>query len=41
MERRKVYELLEAPATLDYELYLDTERLLSCQKPFDELCNRD
>ena len=27
--------------TLDYELYLNTKRLLSCQSPFSELCNRD
>ena len=26
---------------LDYELYLDTPRLLSCQKPFDKFCNHD
>lgn len=41
MERRKVYELLEAPAALDYELYLRTDRLLTCQKPFDDLANAD
>lgn len=41
MERRKVYELLEAPAALDYELYLQTDRLLTCQKPFDDLANAD
>src|SRR5260370_8433109 len=27
--------------TLDYELYLDTKTLLSCQSKFEELCNRD
>lgn len=27
--------------TLDYELYLNTKTLLSCQTKFEELCNRD
>jgi len=27
--------------TLDYELYLNTKKLLSCQSPFAGLCNRD
>jgi tryptophan 2,3-dioxygenase len=26
---------------LDYEIYLNTEDLLACQKPFDEFCNKD
>jgi tryptophan 2,3-dioxygenase len=26
---------------LDYELYLNTEALLSCQKSFDKFCNKD
>src|SRR5579864_2984638 len=27
--------------TLDYELYLNTKTLLSCQSKFEELCNAD
>src|SRR5690242_4079992 len=27
--------------TLDYELYLKTKALLSCQTKFEELCNKD
>jgi tryptophan 2,3-dioxygenase len=27
--------------SLDYEVYLNTEPLLACQKPFDALCNQD
>jgi tryptophan 2,3-dioxygenase len=41
MDRSAYYAMLSAPETLDYERYLSTERLLSCQKPFDVLCNRD
>ena len=41
MDREKYYGLMQAPEALDYELYLKTGSLLACQKPFDELCNRD
>ncbi|MBP7705497.1 MAG: hypothetical protein KA105_09485 [Caulobacter sp.] len=41
MDREAIYARLNAPAELDYELYLNTERLLSCQKSFDTLCNAD
>ena len=27
--------------TLDYELYLNTKQLLSCQLEYDKLCNDD
>src|ERR1700688_500864 len=27
--------------TLDYERYLNTKTLLSCQSPFEEMCNAD
>src|ERR1700687_1735729 len=33
--------MMNVEGTLDYELYLNTKSLLSCQKPFAELCNRD
>jgi len=41
MDRQHFYELMNATPSRDYELYLDTGRLLTCQKPFDALCNRD
>ena len=41
MFRTKYYALLESPTMLDYGVYLNCERLLSCQKPLDKLCNGD
>lgn len=41
MDRAKVYEQFGAPASLDYEVYLKTDSLLACQKPWDALCNAD
>lgn len=42
MDREAIYARLQAPtAELDYERYLDTERLLSCQKDFGALVNHD
>jgi tryptophan 2,3-dioxygenase len=41
MDREKYYGLMQAPEALDYELYLKTGSLLACQKPFEDLCNRD
>lgn len=41
MDREQVYELLNAKNSLDYETYLDCEKLLSCQKKFEDLCNKD
>jgi len=32
---------MNGEGTLDYELYLNTKALLSCQKPYDKLCNQD
>src|SRR5438270_4613091 len=32
---------MSGEGTLDYELYLNTKSLLSCQTKFDELCNAD
>jgi tryptophan 2,3-dioxygenase len=41
MDREHFYGLMQGDGTLDYELYLGTRKLLACQKPFDQLCNRD
>ncbi|QUD88376.1 tryptophan 2,3-dioxygenase family protein [Phenylobacterium montanum] len=41
MDRSAYYAMLSAPETLDYERYLSTSKLLSCQKPFEALCNAD
>lgn len=41
MNRSTIYAMLSGPETLDYERYLSTERLLTCQKPFEALCNAD
>lgn len=41
LDRQKVYQALKAPNTQDYEVYLDCEALLACQKDFDDLCNKD
>src|SRR5207245_11313084 len=32
---------MSGEGTLDYELYLNTKALLSCQSKFEELCNPD
>ena len=41
MDRQHFYAQMAGGGDLDYELYLGTKALLSCQKPFDQLCNRD
>jgi tryptophan 2,3-dioxygenase len=41
MDREHFYALMQGDGRLDYELYLSTQALLACQKPFSELCNRD
>ncbi len=41
MDREKFYRLMSAPAALDYEIYLRTDALLKCQKPFSEFVNAD
>ena len=41
MDRDKFNRLMKGTGSLDYELYLDTPRLLSCQKEPDALVNRD
>src|SRR5260370_37103968 len=32
---------MDGEGTLDYEIYLNTKALLSCQKDFKDFCNRD
>src|SRR5262245_24053071 len=41
VNREQFYAIMGGEGTLDYELYLNTKALLSCQTKFDELCNRD
>ena len=41
MNREQFYALMGGEGTLDYELYLHTKTLLSCQTKFAELCNAD
>jgi len=41
MDRVRYEAMLAGPASLDYELYLKTDQLLSCQKLPSELCNPD
>src|SRR5450755_4250368 len=41
MNREQFYAIMNGEGTLDYELYLNTRALLSCQTKFDELCNAD
>ncbi|MBY8823817.1 tryptophan 2,3-dioxygenase family protein [Sphingomonas colocasiae] len=41
MDRARYHALLGASEKLDYEIYISTQALLSCQKPFDQLINHD
>jgi tryptophan 2,3-dioxygenase len=41
VNREQFYAVMSGEGTLDYELYLNTKTLLSCQSKFDELCNAD
>ena len=41
VDRAHFYSIMNGGGDLDYEIYLDTRRLLSCQNDFDELCNAD
>ena len=41
MDRERFYSIMNGEGTLDYELYLNTKTLLSCQKDFHEFCNAD
>lgn len=41
MDREYFYSIINGEGTLDYEIYLNTKRLFTCQKDFKDFCNRD
>ena len=41
MNRQDYQEMMRGAGQRDYEIYLNTEALLACQKPPEELCNPD
>ncbi len=41
MDRQKYQKMMRGAGQLDYEIYLNTEQLLACQKAPEELCNPD
>lgn len=41
MDREYFYTLMKADGTSDYEIYLNTRTLMTCQRDFKEFCNRD
>jgi len=41
MNRQHFYALLQKEQEFDYENYLNTEQLLTCQTDFSDLCNQD
>ena len=41
MDRAYFYKLMAGSGDLDYEVYLNTPRILSAQKDYDAFCNRD
>ena len=41
MDREHFYLIMNGDGTLDYEIYLNTRKLLTCQKDFHEFCNKD
>lgn len=41
MNRQQFYAIMGGEGTLDYEFYLNTKALLSCQTKFEDLCNAD
>ena len=41
MDRNYVYATMHGEGNTDYEIYLNTKALLSCQSEFDKLCNGD
>ncbi|BCV48597.1 tryptophan 2,3-dioxygenase family protein [Shewanella algae] len=41
MDREQIYASMAGEGRLDYEKYLNTPKLLSCQKPYEQLCNAD
>ncbi len=41
MDRKPYYEQMNGDGSLDYEKYLNTQRLLTCQSGFDDFVNED
>jgi tryptophan 2,3-dioxygenase len=41
MDREYFYSIMSGAGDRDYELYLNTSKLLSCQKDFADFCNAD
>src|SRR5437899_391755 len=41
VNREQFYAIMNGEGTLDYEVYLRTKALLSCQTDYAELCNKD
>ena len=41
MDRNYFYEAMKGEGTSDYEIYLKTQQLFSCQSDFSEFCNGD
>ncbi|MGB2643717.1 MAG: tryptophan 2,3-dioxygenase family protein [Candidatus Acidiferrum sp.] len=41
MNREQFYAIMSGEGTLDYEVYLSTKTLLSCQLDYSEFCNAD
>jgi len=41
MDRQKYQDMMRGAGQLDYEIYLNTQSLLACQKEPEDLCNPD
>lgn len=41
MDRKAFYETMQGDGSLDYEKYLKTQRLLTCQNDYDDFINSD
>jgi len=41
MDRQSFYKMMRGQTGLDYEVYLNSDALLACQKPFEDFCNKD
>jgi tryptophan 2,3-dioxygenase len=41
MDREHFYKTMNGKGKTDYEIYLNTKTLLSCQSDFNDLCNGD
>ena len=41
MDRKAYYDQMQGDGSLDYEKYLNTQRLLNCQSDYDEFVNED